>query len=105
MINIIERQFDKLSKKIKERASSLLKRFGAYLKRLLFPLYLFPIKLITYTAYYKIICFHLRGGTTFVIQNFSLVILRNKVTKDLLPAGRQGLFLISLLVKREKHEV
>lgn len=59
MINIFEKQFDpldseagKLSKKIKERARSLLKRFGAYLKRLLFPVYLFPIKLTTYTAYY-----------------------------------------------------
>ena len=54
MINILERQFDKLSKNIKERVSSLFKRFGAYFKRLLFPLYLFPIKLITYTAYYLV---------------------------------------------------
>jgi hypothetical protein len=54
MINIIERQFDKLSKKIKERAGSLLKKFNAYLKRLLFPLYFFPIKLVTYTAYYLV---------------------------------------------------
>src|SRR3989337_3666911 len=45
--------FDKLTiKKIKERSSALLKGLGAYLKRLLFPLYLFPIKLVTYTAYY-----------------------------------------------------
>jgi len=54
MINILERQFDKLSKNIKERAASLLKGLGAYFKHLLFPLYLFPIKLITYTAYYLV---------------------------------------------------
>ena len=54
MINIIERQFDKLAKKVKEEVGSLLKRFGAYLKRLLLPVYLFPIKLITYTAYYLV---------------------------------------------------
>lgn len=52
MINIFERQFDNLSKKIKERVSSLLKSFGAFFRRLLFPLYLFPIKLVTYTTYY-----------------------------------------------------
>ncbi len=54
MINILEKQFDKLAKKIKEKSSALLKGLGAYLKRLLFPLYFFPIKLITYTAYYLI---------------------------------------------------
>src|SRR3989344_4684758 len=55
MINILERQFDALSKNIKERSSKLLARFRAYFKRLLFPLYLFPIKLITYTAYYIVV--------------------------------------------------
>ena len=54
MISIIEIQFDRLAKKIKKRTSLLFKRFGAYLKRLLFPLYLFPIKLVTYTAYYLV---------------------------------------------------
>ncbi len=52
MIHILEKQFDVLAKKIKERSGSLVKRFGAYLKRLLFPLYLFPIKLVTYSTYY-----------------------------------------------------
>jgi hypothetical protein len=52
MINILEKQFDTFSQKIKKRVSSLVDRFRAYLKRLIFPLYLFPIKLITYTAYY-----------------------------------------------------
>ena len=52
MIDIFEKQFDKLSKKIKDNLINFFKRLGAYFKRLLFPLYLFPIKLITYSAYY-----------------------------------------------------
>lgn len=54
MINILERQFDRLARGVKANSSKLLKRLGAYLKRLLFPLYLFPIKLVTYTAYYLV---------------------------------------------------
>lgn len=54
MISIIEKQFDRLSKKIKDNTGKLIKRLGAYFKRLLFPLYLFPIKLATYSAYYLV---------------------------------------------------
>jgi len=71
MINIIEKQFDpptprlrraspldseasRLAKKIKDNSTKLFGRLGAYFKRLLFPLYLFPVKLVTYTAYYSI---------------------------------------------------
>lgn len=46
--------FDKLAKKIKSRWVYLGQRLKAFLKRLLFPLYLFPIKLVTYTIYYLI---------------------------------------------------
>ena len=44
MINIFERQFDRLAKRIKEKSNTFLKGLDAYFKRLLFPLYLFPIK-------------------------------------------------------------
>ena len=54
MVDIFEKQFDKLSKKIKDSLGKFFKRLVAYFKRLLFPLYLFPIKLITYTAYYLV---------------------------------------------------
>ncbi len=47
-----EKQFDVLSKKIQSKVKQLKARFKAYLKRLLFPLYLFPIKIFTYSAYY-----------------------------------------------------
>jgi len=54
MINILERQFDRLAKRIREKFSAVFKGLREYFKRLLFPLYLFPIKLITYTAYYLV---------------------------------------------------
>src|SRR3989344_1225877 len=54
MIDIIEKQFDRLAKKIKEKFRLLLKRLGVYLKHLLFPLRFFPVKLITYTVYYLV---------------------------------------------------
>lgn len=54
MTNIIERQFDKLAKNIKTRWKKLVSELKAYFKRLLFPLYLFPIKLVTYSAYYLV---------------------------------------------------
>jgi len=54
LLNTLEKQFDKLSRKIKNKLSSWSKRLKAYFKRLLFPIYLFPIKLITYSIYYLI---------------------------------------------------
>lgn len=40
--------------KIRDWFRNLVKKLKAYLKRLLFPLYLFPIKLLTYSFYYLI---------------------------------------------------
>ena len=44
--------FDKLANGIRFRWKNLISRLKAYFKRLLFPLYLFPIKLVTYSVYY-----------------------------------------------------
>lgn len=52
MLNIFEKQFDQLAKKIKSQWANLTQRVKVYFKRLLFPIYLFPIKLLTYTIYY-----------------------------------------------------
>jgi len=46
--------FDKLANKIKTKWKSSLSKFKAYFKKLLLPLYLFPIKFVTYTLYYLI---------------------------------------------------
>lgn len=46
--------FDKLANKIKTRGKNLALRSIAYFKRLLFPLYLFPVKLVTYSLFYLV---------------------------------------------------
>ena len=83
MINILERQFDKLAKKIKERSSALLKGLDAYLKRLLFPLYLFPIKLVTYTAFYAVM-FLIKFVIALIGLIFETIIFPFKSLKNLL---------------------
>lgn len=47
--------FSKLATSIKTRWRSLGLRVKTYLKKLLFPLYLFPIKFVTYTFYYFVV--------------------------------------------------
>ena len=83
MINIVERQFDRLAKKIKERSSTLLKNLGAYFKRLLFPLYIFPIKLITYTGYY-LVKFLIKFIFTFIGLIFETIVFPFKSLKNFL---------------------
>lgn len=46
--------FDELAAKIRTQKVRLVSTVREYFKRLLFPLYLFPIKLVTYTAYYLV---------------------------------------------------
>jgi len=46
--------FDKLAGNIKSRWNKLISGLKAYFKKLLLPFYLFPIKLITYSAYYLV---------------------------------------------------
>lgn len=69
MTNILERQFDKLSVKIISSFKKLVQSFKSYFKRLLFPLYLFPIKLITYSSYYLVKFF-----IKFIIAFIGLII-------------------------------
>jgi len=47
--------FNILATKIKSKWTSATTRLKAYFKKLLFPIYLFPIKFITYTIYYLVI--------------------------------------------------
>ena len=93
MINILERQFDRLAKRIKERFSSLTKRFCAYFKRLLFPLYLFPIKLITYTAYY-LIKFLIKFIFAFIGLIFETIVFPFKSLKNFL----KSIFILGVFI-------
>lgn len=47
--------FNKLAIGIKTKWNNLRLRLKAYFKKLLFPLYLFPIKFVTYTLYYLVV--------------------------------------------------
>lgn len=51
---MLEAQFEQLSRKIDDNFHKLRSRLKAYLKRLLFPLWLFPIKIVTYSLYYLV---------------------------------------------------
>ena len=42
----------KILKRARSKVKELSQRLKAYFKRLLFPLYLFPVKLLTYSIYY-----------------------------------------------------
>ena len=52
MKSIINKNIDKISDILRGKATIFLDKFRKYIKRLLFPLYLFPIKLLTYSTYY-----------------------------------------------------
>ena len=47
--------FEELANKIKARKTRLISAVKDYFKRLLFPIYLFPIKLATYSLYYLVV--------------------------------------------------
>jgi hypothetical protein len=46
--------FDKLAKRIKSSWKNYISRLKSYFRKLLFPLYIFPVKLITYSVYYLV---------------------------------------------------
>lgn len=123
MINFFEKQFDRLAKRIKANLSNLFKRLRAYFKRLLFPLYFFPVKFVTYTTYYlvkfiikfvftlislifetTIYPFHSLKNflkSIFILGIFSYIVLSFIVTVDYLRVqyGWWGKFLCGIRVK------
>lgn len=92
MINIFEKQFDSLSRKISDTYKSTTTRLKAYFKRLLFPVYQFPIKLVTYTAYY-IVKFTIKLIIALIKIFIETLIYPFKSLKNLL----KSLFLIGVL--------
>lgn len=45
---------DRFLDRLEEIGKRALQRFGAYIRKLLFPLYLFPLKLVSYSLYYAV---------------------------------------------------
>ena len=93
MIDIFEKQFDKLSKKIKDNLKSFFKRLRAYFKKLLLPLYLFPIKLLTYTIYY-LVKFLIKLLISLIKIIIDSIIFPFRSLKNLL----KSLFILALVV-------
>ncbi len=85
--------FDKLAVKIKSRVNQFVLSVRAYLKRLLFPLYLFPIKLITYTAYY-LVKFSIKFVIALIKIIIDLIIYPFRGLKNFL----KSLFIIGVVV-------
>ncbi len=75
--------FDKLAKNIKFRVKNTILRLKAYFKRLIFPLYLFPIKIITYSAYY-LIKFEAKFIFAFLRLFFEIIVFPFKSLKNFL---------------------
>jgi len=75
--------FEKLANKIKLKIKNFWPQLKAYFKRLIFPLYLFPIKIITYTAYY-LIKFVLKFIWAFVSLVFETIIFPFRSLKNFL---------------------
>jgi len=75
--------FGKLAIKIKSFWSKLIDSFRAYLKRLLSPLYLFPIKLLTYSVYY-LVKFIIKLILAFIGLIFETIIFPFKSLKNFL---------------------
>lgn len=93
MISIFEKQFEGLSKNIHDTSHKLLTRLRAYFKRLLFPIYLFPIKLATYTAYY-VVKFTFKFIITLIKIIFEMIIYPFKSLKNFL----KSLFIIGVVL-------
>ena len=85
--------FEKLANKIRTRWFNLVKRLKVYFKRLLFPLYLFPIKLITYTAYY-LVKFLFKFIFAFIGLVFETVIFPFRSLKNFL----KSIFILGIFI-------
>jgi len=77
--------FDELAGKIKKQKTRLVTSLKEYFKRLLFPLYLFPIKLATYSLYYFVV-FMFRLVIALLSLLFESIIYPFKSLKNFLKA-------------------
>lgn len=99
MISIFEKQFDDLAKKIKSRWKTFVASVKAYFRKLLLPIYLFPIKLLTYSAYY-LVRFLIKLIIAFIGLIFEMIVYPFKSLKNLLKALFMlgiGLYLMASL--------
>src|SRR3989338_9882747 len=93
--------FDKLAIKIRFRIKQFVASLKIYFKHLLFPLYLFPIRLVTYTAYY-LVKFLIKFIFAFIGLIFETIIFPFKSLKNFLKSvfvlGMAAYMVASLFV-------
>lgn len=98
-MDLFEKKFDRMAKAIKQSLSTAYAKTKAYIRRLLFPLYFFPVKLVTYTAYY-LFRFIIRLILAFVGLIIETLIYPFRSLKNFLRAiffAGIGLYLIASL--------
>lgn len=76
----------RFAKKIKQTFISAIGNFLKYIKRLLFPLYLFPIKIVTYSAFY-IVKFVIKFILACLGLAWDIIVFPFKSLKNFLKAG------------------
>lgn len=91
----MEEQFDELAERIKWRLRDAGRRLKAYFKRLLFPLYFFPIKLLTYSAYY-LVKFLIKLILAFLGLIIETIIFPFRSLKNFLKSVFIGIILVYL---------
>lgn len=98
-MDLFEKKFDRMAKTIKQSLATAYFKTKAYIRRLLFPLYFFPVKLVTYTAYY-LFRFIIRLILAFVGLIIETLIYPFRSLKNFLRAiffAGVGLYLIASL--------
>lgn len=83
---------DKLISRIDKKIREFYTRLKAYVKRLLFPLYLFPVKILTYSAYY-LVKFIFKTVISFIKIIFETIIYPFKGLKNLI----KSIFILALI--------
>ncbi len=85
--------FERLAEKIKLHWKNFTSRLKAYLKRLLFPLKFFPVKLITYSSYYSL-KFLIKLLLAFIGLIFETIIFPFKSLKNFL----KSIFILGIFI-------
>lgn len=93
MIKVVEVRVSRLFKRTKSVLDRLMKRFFLYLRRLFFPIYLFPIKLITYSVYYCL-RFLIKTVVAFFKIIIDCIIFPFRSLKNFL----KSVFIVALLI-------
>lgn len=92
-MDLLEQKIDSLVKRLKHKWQTIIAGLTAYFKKLLFPLYAFPIKLITYSLYY-LLKFALHFVITLIKIIFETIIYPFKGLRNFL----KSLFIVAVVL-------